>query len=144
VWVKTASVTGGRVIGFSSTQSGTSNTTDRHVYFSNDGHILFGVYDISSQAISSTATYNDNQWHYVVATQDANGLALYVDGAQVASAPQFTQAFGYTGYWRVGGDNLNGWPSQPSSNGLTGSVAEVAVYPVALTPQEVAQHYALR
>jgi hypothetical protein len=48
----------------------------------------------------------------------------------------------YNGYWRVGGDNLNGWPSQPSSDYFAGSVDEAAVYPTALSAAQVAAHYA--
>jgi hypothetical protein len=47
----------------------------------------------------------------------------------------------YDGYWRVGGDRLNGWPSRPSSDYLNGTVDEVAVYPVALTVTQVANHF---
>jgi len=39
-----------------------------------------------------------------------------------------TQAQQFIGYWRVGYDNLNGWPSQPSSDAFAGSVDEFTVY----------------
>ena len=42
-------------------------------------------------------------------------MMLYVDGKQVGDAtPTRPAAQAYTGYWRVGGDNLGGWPNQPT------------------------------
>ena len=60
----------------------------------------------------------------------------------MAADPSTTSAQNFSGYWRVGGDNLNGWTNQPSSNLFAGTIDEVAVYPTALTPAQVAQHYA--
>ena len=50
-----------------------------------------------------------------------NAVMTYANNTNVNA-----QAF--TGYWRVGGDNLGGWPGQPSSFYFAGSVDEVAVY----------------
>jgi hypothetical protein len=47
----------------------------------------------------------------------------------------------YSGYWRVGGDNLGGWPNQPASNYLSGSIDEVSIYPTALTKDQVMAQY---
>ena len=74
-------------------------------------------------------SYNDNQWHHVVATQGADGMKLYVDGLQVATNAA-TDAASYTGYWRVGGDRCYGGQT---SNYLAGTVDEAAVYATALT-----------
>ena len=63
------------------------------------------------------------------------------------------RAQAYTGYWRVGGDNLNGWnldpwgsnsqgTTQPHSYYFNGTIADVAVYPAALSAAQVAAHYA--
>ena len=85
--------------------------------------------------------YNDGQWHHVVGTQGATGMALYVDGARSRANGQ-TNNQGYNGYWRVGGDNLGGWPNQPTSNFFDGTIDDVAVYPTALTLTKVDAHYA--
>jgi trimeric autotransporter adhesin len=66
---------------------------------------------------------------------------LYLDGAKVASRTDVITAQGYTGYWRIGGDNLNGWPNQPSSFYLNGNIDDVAIYGKALTATEVRSHY---
>ena len=79
-------------------------------------------------------------------------LALYVDGQLIGTNTTST-AQPYSGYWRVGGDNLNGWnldpwgsnsqgTTQPHSYYFNGTIADVAVYPTALSASQVAAHYA--
>ncbi|MBO2460090.1 PKD domain-containing protein [Actinomadura sp. LCR2-06] len=43
----------------------------------------------------------------------------------------------------MGGDNLSGWPNRPSSDYLNGTIDEAAVYPRALTADQVARHQGL-
>ena len=71
----------------------------------NNGRLVFGVYPGSVQTITRPRGYNNNQWHHVVASLGRVGMALYVDGARVASRTDVTTAQGYMGYWRVGGDS---------------------------------------
>jgi Concanavalin A-like lectin/glucanases superfamily len=66
-------------------------------------------------------------------------MGLYVDGAPVGANPN-TVAEVYDGYWRVGGDNLNGWPARPTSSYFRGTIDEVAVYGHALSAAQVAGH----
>ena len=54
-------------------------------------------------------------------------MTLYVDDNLVGSNGVTTNQ-GYGGYWRVGGDNLNAWPDQPSSAYFNGTIDEVAIY----------------
>ncbi|MGI3785394.1 MAG: LamG-like jellyroll fold domain-containing protein [Janthinobacterium lividum] len=146
-WIKTDTTAGGKIIGFGDGRPRTdtnvsvnSSNYDRQIYMENDGHLDFGAYDGGTQVIRSNASYNDNKWHHVVATQGAKGMNLYVDGASVARNT-VTGAQAYYGVWHVGGDNLNSWPNQPSSSYFKGSIDETAVYPTALTGQQVAAHY---
>jgi len=80
------------------------------------------------------------------------GMSLYVDG-QLVGTNANTVAQSYSGYWRVGGDNLNGWnldpwgsnsqgTTQPYSYYFNGTMADVAVYPAALSAAQVGAHYA--
>jgi Concanavalin A-like lectin/glucanases superfamily len=152
-WFKSTTNTGGKLVGFGSQQTGTSGNYDRHIYMMNDGQLVFGVWPGSVQTIETPSVYNDGQWHYVVATlSPAAGMALYVD-TELVGTNTTTSAQVYTGYWRVGGDNLNGWnldpwgrnsqgTTQPASYYFNGSVADVAVYPSALPATRVAAHYA--
>ncbi|ASK67138.1 hypothetical protein CFK39_09520 [Brachybacterium avium] len=143
LWFRTTSSQGGKLIGYGNSPSGDSSSYDRHVYMSNSGQLVFGVYPGSAQTIQSAAGYNDGEWHHVVASQGAGGTALYLDGALVAANSAVTTAQSYTGYWRIGGDNLSGWPNGPGSNYFDGDIDEVAVYARALEPGQVATHYGI-
>ncbi|GAA1856074.1 PKD domain-containing protein [Microbacterium koreense] len=142
LWFRTTTSSGGKLIGYGNSQTGTSGSYDRHVYMRNDGRLNFGTYPGTTKTISSAESYNDGEWHHVVATQSAEGMVLYVDGDVVATDATVTTAQAYSGYWRIGGDNLNGWPNSPSSNWFDGDIDEVAVYPTALAAGRVATHYA--
>ena len=142
-WFKTTSKTGGRLIGYSSANSGTSATTDRLLFAQNDGRVVFGVLDAAGveQRATSTTAYNDGRWHYVVGTvEPAQGMKLYVDGAAVAGNGAATAARNYAGYWRVGSDRV--W-SGSSSKTLAGSLDEAVVFSQPLTAAQVATQYAL-
>ncbi|MEU6424859.1 LamG-like jellyroll fold domain-containing protein [Microbispora sp. NPDC046973] len=140
LWFKTTTTSGGKLIGLGSSATGTSSNYDRHVYMTNDGKLVFGTYTGTLNVITTTASYNDGQWHHMVATQGTGGMKLYVDGALVGTNPQ-TGAESFTGYWRVGGDSLNSWPSRPTSNNFNGRIDEVAVYGGVLTDAQVATHW---
>jgi hypothetical protein len=156
-WFKTTTNTGGKLIGFGNNPTGMSSNYDRHIYMMNDGQLVFGVYNNQIVTIETPNVYNDGQWHYVVATYDATNtsgpnMALYVDG-QLIGTTTTSSAQGYSGYWRVGGDNLNAWnldpwgsnsqgTTEPNSYYFNGTIADVAVYPTALTAAQVAAHYA--
>ncbi|MGI8867725.1 MAG: PKD domain-containing protein [Mycobacteriales bacterium] len=141
-WIKTTTTSGGKIVGYGSANSGDSGSYDRHIYMDNAGHVIFGVYTGGVHIVPSPATYNDGAWHQIVASQDsANGMALYVDGKRVARDQSTTTAQPYTGYWRIGGDNLNGWPNQPSSNYFGGTIDDVALYPSAISLSTIQRHY---
>jgi hypothetical protein len=141
-WFRTSTVTGGRLIGFGNSQTGLSGQYDRHIYMNNAGQLYFGVYPNAVQTINSTASYNDNAWHLATATlSSTTGIALYVDGVLVASNAAVTSAENYTGYWRIGYDNNNGWTSQPSSFFFNGTLDDVLIYHQALSAGQVATLY---
>ena len=144
-WINTTSNQGGRIVGFGNQNglTGTSTNRDRHLYMDNQGRLMFGVSPGQNRAIASGTGYHDGQWHHVVGTLGPDGVALYVDGARVASNTTWRTGRNDTGFWRIGGDNLTGWLNQPSSIDFTGSVDEVAVYPVVLTPAQIAAHHTL-
>lgn len=143
-WIKTTTTRGGKIIGFANLTMENSGVHDKQVYMRNDGRLMFGVYSGGYRTVTTPASYNDGAWHHVVATQGPGGVALYVDGQLRASNFLYTGNRSYVGYWRVGGDNLAGWPNRPTSNFFAGQVDETAVYPSALSAAKVAAHYALR
>ena len=140
-WFKTTSTSGGKIVGFGSSTTGDSSSYDRHMYMTNDGRVVFGIYDGNTRTLSSSSGLNDGSWHHAVGEFGPQGLKLYVDGRLVGQNAAFQTAQAFGGYWRVGGDNLNGWPSQPSSNKFNGSIDDVAVYGTQLTQDQVRAHY---
>ncbi|WP_431278361.1 LamG-like jellyroll fold domain-containing protein [Leifsonia poae] len=140
-WFRTTTTSGGKIIGFGNSNTGTSSGYDRHVYMDNSGKIWFGVYPGSVQTVNSSASFNDGQWHQVVASLGANGMRLYVDGKVVGSRTDVTTGQDYSGYWRVGGDNLGSWSNQPSSNFFAGDIGQVAIYPTVLDRTTVVNQY---
>ncbi|MEV0007041.1 LamG domain-containing protein [Streptomyces sp. NPDC051840] len=143
-WIKTTTTRGGKIIGFGNLTMQNSTKYDKQVYMANNGRLVFGVYSGGYRTVTTTGAYNDGEWHHVVATQGTGGMALYVDGQLRASNALYTANENYPGYWRVGGDNLSGWPNRPTSNFFGGQIDETAVYPTALSGSQVSAHYALR
>ena len=139
--MKTTSTAGGKIIGFSNLPVGTSNFFDRHVYMDNAGRIFYGVYNGANRTLNTTKSYNDGQWHQIVATLGPDGMTLYVDGLRVAKRTDTTTGRAISGFWRVGGDSLSGWTSRPTSMYLAGSIDEVSIYPTALTKDQVLEQY---
>jgi hypothetical protein len=156
-WFKTSTITGGELVGFGGQKTGVSLEYDRQIYMMNDGQLVFGVQSGSQHyTIQTSNVYNDDRWHYVVATFKASGksgtLTLYVDGHRINSKKRDALS-SYKGHWRVGGGNLTGWnldpwgsnsqgTTQPNSYYFDGTIGDVAVYPTALSSTSVAEHYA--
>lgn len=141
VWFK-STVAAGRLIGFGSAQTGSSGSYDRQLYFLTTGQLAFGTYNSANKVISSPAALNDGAWHQAVGTFSGTaGMSLYVDGALVASNSTYNVAQNYTGYWRVGYDNLGGWSGISANYYFTGSMRFASVYSTALTAAQVTSHY---
>jgi hypothetical protein len=105
-WVKTTTTAGGAILGFANLATGAPGNYDRMIYMANTGQIYFGAG--ANKTINSTLPYNNGAWHLIDATFGTGGMALYVDGALVASNATVTEAQVYNGYWRVGYDSLGG------------------------------------
>lgn len=141
-WFKTSTASGKKIIGFESNQTGTGSTNyDRQIWIGTDGKLYFGLYDSGLRIAVSSLTYNDNNWHYVVATYGGEGttVRLYVDGSSVATASA-TNAFTYNGWWRIGGYKTTGW-TNGSDGYFTGSIGVSHVYNRGITAVEIQQNY---
>jgi hypothetical protein len=143
VWFKSGSSAGGELMGFGDAATGSSTNRDRLIYLRSDGKITFGTKPSGVfKTITSPAAYNDGaSWHHVVASLGAAGLNLYVDGNKVASDASTTTAASYSGYWRLGYDDLAGWPSAPGSNFVAASIDEARVFTRQLSDAEVQNDY---
>ncbi len=132
---------GGKILGLENAQTGWGTTYDRMMYLSG-GRVFYGIRSGGAmQVISSPGTINDGQYHQLVATQGAGGMALYIDGALVASNAAVIAPDAANGYWRLGGGNLTDWPSAPSASAVNGVFDEAAVFPAALSAARVQAHY---
>ncbi|WP_285114554.1 sigma-70 family RNA polymerase sigma factor [Leifsonia sp. fls2-241-R2A-40a] len=137
IWFRTTTG-GGRLLGFGSAAQGTSFYFDRHLFLADDGRLVFGVFPGAVHTIASTESYSDGNWHQATATLSVAGMALYVDGERVAQDPSVTQAQDFSGYWRVGYDNLAAWgPDTPTRRQFAGDLGFAAVYSDALTADQV-------
>lgn len=135
-WFKTTSTSGGKIVGFGSSSSGTSGTADRHIYMDASGRINFGVLNSARYVVTSPNSFRDGQYHFAVGTLSSSGLTLYVDGQVVGTNAGTAVGRTYSGFWRVGGDS-----SWSGANFFNGSIDDVAVYPLVLTAAQVRQQY---
>ena len=140
LWFNTRTTNGGKLIGFGNgTDGDISGAYDRHVYMTNSGQLVFGIFPTTIYTVSTSRAYNDGGWHMVTATFSAStGMRLYVDGSLISSAPA-PAAENTTGFWRVGYDNLNTWPAAPRSNYFAGSLAHVSIHDKVLSAAQVGQ-----
>jgi hypothetical protein len=144
IWFSTTTTRGGKLIGLGSSATGVSGQYDRHIFMTNSGQLVFGVYSGTTYTVTSPAAYNNGAWHLATATFSAGtGMRLYVDGAQVGSTVWAPAAEVYDGYWRIGYDNLDTWGSTPTSRYFAGSVAQASVYPTVLSATQVERGWAV-
>ena len=141
IWFQTSTTQGGLLFDFESSAAGYATRYNRNVYMSNDGRLNFGVYNGGTKVITTSAAYNDNRWHHVVASLSSEGMKLFVDGTLNTQLTTVTSGPQYDGYWRIGGGNLANWPNVPTSTFLTGNIDEFAVYPYGLSAAQVKTHY---
>jgi hypothetical protein len=152
---KTTTKSGGVIasLGDSASLTGTSGTNTGNLYMDNSGRLNVGVRPDGQrtdpwqnpfnvrEAITSTAAFNDGQWHHVVANFDGrSGVQLYVDGQLVAENAALNWSRAVNAYFRVGGDRVSGWPNTPSSPWFAGQVDEAALYLRPLPAAGIAEH----
>jgi hypothetical protein len=141
LWFKTSSTSGGVLAGFSDVATGAGSVSDRNLYMSNSGQLIFGVHTASYKTVSSSLAYNDGVWHHVAASLGSSGLVLLVDGARVATDGTTTVGTTGTGYWRFGYGVLAGWPSVPTSNFLAADIDELHIFSKQLTDPQANGDY---
>ncbi|MGU3411201.1 LamG-like jellyroll fold domain-containing protein [Microbacterium sp. M1A1_1b] len=135
-WIRTTG--GGDVISFGDSQSGTSSAYDRTLYIASNGRASFGVYNDSTEVVVAPhGSVADGQWHHLVATLGAGTMTVYVDGVATGSTTGVAPPT-YSGWWRVGYDDLATWQDRPSTDAFAGDLDDVTVYPAALTAAQVA------
>lgn len=112
------------------------------VYMRNDGTLSFMLYPGKLTTITTPKSYNDGQWHHIVASLSPTaGAMLYVDGNLAAFDGAMTAGQSYSGYWRIGGDALSGVNGQPSNTNIQADIDEAAVYSTPLSARQIGEHY---
>lgn len=147
LWFKTSTTTGGKMIGLGTNQTGASGQYDRHIYMTNTGQVVFGIYINTHRTIKTIKAFNDDQWHNVVATLAPSGIKLFIDGILEASDATVTEGEKYVlpGYWRIGYDYLGGWPDDPTSDHFTGLLDDVNIYySTEISPEDLTKLYGAR
>ncbi|WP_205943428.1 DUF2341 domain-containing protein [Pedobacter polaris] len=142
IWFKTTTTVGGVLIGFSSMQTGVNGNRDRFIYMTGTGTLYIGVApNAVKKYVSTTTAYNDGNWHLATSTLGAGGLKLYVDGLLVGSDGTVTSAENYSGYWRIGHDDIASWPNEPTSHYFQGTLDDAVIYHRELNAAEVSILY---
>ena len=136
MWFNTTTA-GGKLIGFGSSQTGSSGSYDRQIYMNSAGQLIFGIYNAATDTIRTGTAYNDGNWHMVTATLSSAGMKLYVDGVLKSSNVNYTTPQPFAGYWRIGYDNLSSWPDATSNYYFTGKLDDIDIYSRELTANEV-------
>ena len=143
-WFRSTSRTGGALVSAGAgNRTGASRPGDRQLYLTAAGRLTFAVDpkgNAAPVATTSSAAYNDGRWHQVVAVHAADGLRLFVDGALVASRSGRAPVPSVSGTWVTGGATWPNLPAAPSSR-LSGTLDDVAVFPAALEPRQVYDHF---
>ena len=126
-------------MGFGQSRSSLSSLADRHIYLNDARQLNFGViHGGVKTVITSANSFNHNAWHHVAATLSPAGMALYANGVLVASNPEVRSGASYAGYWKMGAENLAGWPQAPSSFYSRTHLQDARLYNYALSAAEVA------
>ncbi len=138
LWMKTNTNSGGMIFGFGDNQQGASSQCDRMIYMDDDGKLYFGLLDGTAKTVSTTESYNDNNWHLLTASLSAGGMKLYVDGQLKAGDANVTNGANYTGWWKIAYDEIDpAFPNIPTSMYFRGVLDEIRIYERALLPEEV-------
>jgi hypothetical protein len=146
IWFMTTSTQGGQLIGFGSSATGTSAVADRRIWMHRNGSLRFSIRQNNQvRTLNAGGDYADGNWHHVVATLSSGGSDIYIDGVLEASNNRSVayhyNPYGAVGYWRVGGDTTTGM-NGANDETLVASIDNPAIYTTALTPTQVAAHYA--
>ncbi|OWK39106.1 beta strand repeat-containing protein [Fimbriiglobus ruber] len=113
------------------------------VMLGTDGKIRTSLFWLgsNSDAITSSTTYNDGNWHLLDTTYDGGTQSLYIDGVLIGtqSFPElyYSPSYSYT----LGAGYTAGWAGGNGGNFYyNGELAQAAIYPTALSAAQIAAH----
>ncbi|MGE5821093.1 MAG: LamG-like jellyroll fold domain-containing protein [Nitrososphaerota archaeon] len=136
-WFKTSSTfpDDGFIVNKGGSGSDSSGQNQNYGLWFNSGEKASGGYETtggSNKFVTSSTTFNDNQWHHGVVTFDGSIVKLYIDVVQVSSLAS-TSTPDNTGNQplRIGAN------SRASSDFFVGQIDEVGVWDRALLKEEI-------
>jgi Concanavalin A-like lectin/glucanases superfamily len=140
-WFESTSSSGGNIVAFTNARGTTGQSSEnRLLWMDNAGKVVWGAGSTPTE-LSSTAAYDNGQWHMVVAEVGPAGMQLWVDGVEVASS-SVSSVQSFTGWWHIGwGNESSGWSDAPGEAFFPGSLSEVAIVPSQLTGAQIAELY---
>ena len=117
-------------------EDGSRGGQDRSILMDN-GRIAVNLWQegLGYNTITTTNTFNDGQWHYIVHTfgGSTGQQEVYIDGQSVLSGSYDQSGFDWQNIIRLG--------SNQGSNFFEGDIAELDIFDQALTPDEVRALY---
>jgi hypothetical protein len=102
------------------------NTNDSYYAYFGNG---------SSYVSVRTSAVKDRLWHHVVAIHDGSAIRIYLDGVLKESKPVTLRL-------TANANPLNIGRASNNTSFFTGQLDEVAIYPTALSPERIAEHFA--
>jgi len=143
-WMRTTKPNGGNVFMFDSGSAGGGRGF--HVYMQSAGPIVWGVNNGSATTtVNSVQAVNTDKWRYVVGVVERlydaihDRIRLFIDGTFEAQIDLGTAGQSLTPATSL---FMGAWQSGASPTSYIGSLDEVALYTTALTPTQIAAHYA--
>jgi len=134
IWVKPASVPANDATLLIAPQPGNSewSTNGYDLVFGGSSGANPGKLTFNAAASLTSAALALNTWSYVVATSNGTVMRLYVNGKESIAVSAGAPSYGGT----------PNFGAMVTRFGFPGDIADVAIYPSALTASQVAGHYA--
>jgi hypothetical protein len=95
-----------------------------------------GTYNNVNGGASASGGQQTTNWTYVVATYDGTNWNLYVNTKLVGTGADSVGAINFPDAWAIGAGSADG-----ASRYFVGNICQVALYPNALTPAQVLNHF---
>ena len=134
-WIKPASVPVNDMLIFISPQSGNGENSTNGYYLMLDGSNNGGNGKVAFSAgtgVTTAAALPLGVWSYVVGTSDGTAARIYVNGKESSANAGVGPSYGGT----------PNFDALITRFGMPGDVADVAIYSSALSPAQIAGHYA--
>jgi len=144
-WVR-PTAQNGVILGATSTQSDVAATSqDRMIWIDTSGRVGFGNNSTTIRATAGSAL-TVGSWYFVVATKSTStGMAIYINGAADTSSSSAgaRATLNYNGFWHLGWGGAVGsaFSNLPTTDFMSGNVADEAVFPSALSAAAVTTLY---